>query len=425
VNARIAALAVAVAIAALGPRPAAADDHGDDPRVLFAAGRYAAAAEVFEHRWSAAGDPVDGVNAVVAWRTAGRYARAAALLARVRAAKQPPSGDAAATATELEQRLATLTATATLERVPAAAVVRIDSDPPDRIAGAMLLDVGEHDVVVEQEGCDAFVWHAIAYPGARLAIPYAPRCDRTGTLHVYLDGDLDATFAVDGVRHATRAGEADLALAPGLHELVVASHSRLVVDEPVAIATRRTTAVRVPFPWRARRFGWILGATTEVRAGQVMDGVDGGLTVGVWGARFRATFDVGSAISDTPGLRPDTAGPGHPWVAATGAIHVFTRPLWHGRLGSFRLALDVDPVAMRFDEYRAASYFGIRAQDAIEARVRGYSFLPIALSADGAIVHVELTLWPLSYATYHTPIGGPTVEPGFSAFATLIVGLRL
>ena len=54
-------------------------DDVDDPRVLFAEGRYAAAAQVFEHRWSAKGDATDGVNAVVAWRTAGRYARALSL----------------------------------------------------------------------------------------------------------------------------------------------------------------------------------------------------------------------------------------------------------------------------------------------------------------------------------------------------------
>jgi hypothetical protein len=141
--------------------------QGDDPRVLFASGRYAAAAEIFERRWEASGDAVDGVNAVVSWRTAGRYARAAALLARVRDGKAPPSGEAAETAASLRERLGTLTATATIAPVAGAtlardAVIRVDSDPAERLDAAILLDVGEHDIVIEQECCKPFVWHAIA-----------------------------------------------------------------------------------------------------------------------------------------------------------------------------------------------------------------------------------------------------------------------
>ena len=61
-------LAIVVLLASARARA----DDAEDPRVLFASGRYAAAAEVFEHRWSAKGDANDGVNAVVSWRTAGR-----------------------------------------------------------------------------------------------------------------------------------------------------------------------------------------------------------------------------------------------------------------------------------------------------------------------------------------------------------------
>ena len=413
----------AVVAAAIASRPAAADD--DDPRVLFAEGRFAAAADVFEHRWRASGDAVDGVNAVVSWRTAGRYARAASLLAHVVGAKRPPTGDALATATELAERLAVLTATATIAGAPRGITVRIDADPAELVGDAIVLDVGEHDVVIDQETCESFVWHAVAYPGARLVVPYAPRCERNGTLHVYLDGDPGATFRVDGREHAVANREADLALAPGAHRLAVTELARPVLDEPIAIESRQTKEIRVRFPWRARRFGVVLALTGATRAGQVMNGIGSALTIGVWGSRFRATLDGGSMISDTPGLQPVPAAPGHPWFGATLAVHVTRRPLWHGKLGPYRLALDIDPVAVRFDEYRAISYFGFRTADSIEARVRAWSFLPIALAADGPFPHIEMTLWPISYAEYHQATGGVAVQPGVSAFGTLLFGWRL
>jgi hypothetical protein len=414
---------LAVALTAALAARAAADDVAD-PRVLFATGRYAAAAEVFEHRWQVTGDAVDGVNAVVSWRTAGRYARAAALLARVRTGTAPPSGDALATATELEQRLAMLTALATVD-APAAATVLVDTEPAERIGDAIVLDVGEHDIEVVQDGCAPFTWHDTAYPGARVVVPYAPRCDRRGTLHIYLDGDRDHAFAVDGAARTARGVDADMALEPGAHRLVVVDGSRPVYDEPFAIAEKRTTAVRVQFPWRARSLGFVLAATSGTRVGQVMTGTGGALTLGLWSARFRTTVDFGSMICDTPGLLPDAAGPGHPWFGAMAAWQLWNRPAWRGRLGPYRLALDFDPLAARFDEVRADSFFGIRTSPAIETWVRSYSFLPLALSADGPYVHFELTLWPVSFSTYHAGNSGADVGDGWSASVTLLVGRRL
>jgi hypothetical protein len=417
--------AIAFALAAVLATRAVADADVDDPRVLFASGRYAAAAEVFEHRWSATGDPTDGVNAVVSWRTAGRYARAAALLVRVRTGKTPPTGDALATANDLEQRLGTLTAIATVEHAPPAATVLIDAEPAERIGDAILLDVGEHDIEVDQEGCAPFTWHETAYPGGRVVVPYAARCDRRGTLHVYLDGDRDHVFAVDGSARTAVGLEADVALEPGVHRLVVIDRNRPVYDEPVAIAEHATTAVDVQFPWRARSLGFVLAATSGTRVGQVLTGTGGALTFGLWSAHLRATVDFGSMISDTPGLQPDAAGPGHPWFGAMVAAPVWNRPAWHGRLGPYRLALDFDPIAARFDEVRSISFFGIRTSPAVESWVRSYSFLPLALSADGPYVHLELTLWPVSFSTYHAGNSGVDVGDGWSSCVTLLVGRRL
>jgi hypothetical protein len=418
--------ATALVLAVCATRAAA---EGEDPRVLFASGRYAAAAQVFEHRWQASGDAVDGINAVVSWRTAGRYARAVGLLARVRSGKQPPTGDALATADELDRRLASLTATLSIANLPRTAVIQIDADPAELVGGAIVLDVGEHDVAIAQEGCDPFVAHETAFPGAKLEVRYEPHCDRRGTLHVYLDGDPDGAFAIDGQPHTAAGHDANVALEPGPHRLEVAAGERPVLSRDVVIDAKQTTTVRVRYPWRARRTGFIFAATSETRAGQVMDGTGGGLTIGLWSSQFRLAFDAGSMISDTPGLRPASTGPGHPWVAGTFALHLWRGPLgdgplWHRRAGSYELQLDFDPIAARFEEIRGTSFFGFRAK-ADETRVRALSVLPVALSIDGPYIHLEVTWWPISYATYHEGGSMTIVQPGVSTLVTILAGWRL
>lgn len=354
---------------------------------------------------------------MVAWRTAGHYARAATLLVRVRAGA-PLAGDAAETARALEERLATLTATATIAgRVEPGAVIRVDDDPAERAGDAIVLDVGDHDVTIEQESCAVVVWHGTAYPGAQLAIPFVPRCDRGGTLHVYLAGDPGAAFAVDDAEHHPLAHEADVKLEPGTHRLRVASLARPVLDEPIAIRTHETTAVRVRYPWRARRMGFILGITGSARAGGVLDGLGLAVTTGVWGSWGRATVDFGSVMSTHDNLGP----PGHPWFGASGALHVIRRPLWTGKLATHRLALDFDPVAVRYDELRSATYFGIRAAGT-EAIMRSVSGLPLSLSADGPYVHAEVALWPFSILSYSDASGSAR---GYGAFVTILGGWRL
>jgi hypothetical protein len=404
--------------------PALAQD--DDPKVLFAAGRYAAAAEIFEHRWESRRDAVDGVNAVVSWRTAGRYARAAALLARVRASDPPPAGEAAQTASALEERLATLTATATITGPLARdAVIRVDNDPAERLGADLILDVGEHDIVIEQESCKPFAWHGAVFPGQHLEIPFAPTCDRAGTLYVYLAGDPGTPFEVDRKPYRTTGHEARIELAPGTHALRVTSRGRPILDEPVTIREHETTALRVRYPWRARSVGWIFAVTGTMRAGGVQNGLGLALTTGFAGSRFRVSAEVGSVISDVGRLVPGPTGPGRPWAGLSGVWHVTHRPLWHGRIGS----LDFDPVALRYDEVREASFLGIRA-DEREAMARAWSFLPLTLTHDARYVHLEITLWPVSIVHYRA--GQDTAagrvfetELGVGSFVTIVGGWRL
>ena len=113
------------------------------------------------------------------------------------------------------------------------------------------------------------------------------------------------------------------------------------------------------------------------------------------------------------------------------AYHLRTRPLWHGRAGDHRFALDVDPIAMRTDEVRETSYFGIRASE-LEARFNAWSFVPIALSGDGPLGHLEITLWPISVVRYQagTFDAGQSMTTfedtwGFGAFVTVLGGWRL
>jgi hypothetical protein len=93
----------------------------------------------------------------------------------------------------------------------------------------------------------------------------------------------------------------------------------------------------------------------------------------------------------------------------------------------FRLALDIDPIAARFDEIRQNSYFGIRVNETFEPRVRTFSFVPIALSADAPRIHFEITLWPISYVSYYASMQTPGARDatGWGAYLTVLGGWRL
>ncbi|HUH05241.1 MAG TPA: hypothetical protein VML75_24750, partial [Kofleriaceae bacterium] len=71
-KAHAAALALAAVLGAAGPAHA----ETSDARSLFAGGQDAAAAAAFEASWRSDRSSADGINAVVSWRVAGRYAHA-------------------------------------------------------------------------------------------------------------------------------------------------------------------------------------------------------------------------------------------------------------------------------------------------------------------------------------------------------------
>jgi hypothetical protein len=239
------------------------------------------------------------------------------------------------------------------------------------------------------------VWHATAYPGERLDIAFRPVCTRVGTLYLYLDGDAGASYELDGKPAAVGEHEARVELAPGTHAVRVVGRGRPLVDRDVAIREHETTALRVRYPWRARKLSWILAVTTTARAGQIHDGVGLTLATGFAGARLRLVAEAGSMISDVDRLRPGPIGPGRPLIALIGMYHVRQAPLWHGGT----LSLDIDPVALRYDQVREASYFGIRAA-ATEAYGEAWSLLPVTLTRDSRWVHLEAALWPLSIVHY-------------------------
>jgi hypothetical protein len=136
-------------------------------------------------------------------------------------------------------------------------------------------------------------------------------------------------------------------------------------------------------------------------------------------------------ISNSTGLDPSTGTPGRPWLAHALVFHAPRSPVWHGKLGPYRLAFDPEPLGIRFDEIRHNSYAGIRIScENLEPRVRAWSAFPVALSASGPYADFELTLWPVSVLWYH-PAGGSCGDPdlpsetGFGAFVTLTGGWRL
>ena len=135
-------------------------------------------------------------------------------------------------------------------------------------------------------------------------------------------------------------------------------------------------------------------------------------------------------VSNATGLEPYHYSIGHPWIAHTLVIHSPRTPVWHGKLGPYRLAFDPEPIAIRFDEIRANSYAGLRVCDEAEPRVRAWSTLPVALSADGPYAHFELTLWPVSVLWQHPAAAGCGYDElpstvGVGAFVTLTGGWRM
>jgi hypothetical protein len=412
------ALAAAVVLLATAAAPARAQpDAGadQDPRLLFTQGRYAAAAERFEQRWRQDGGAADADNAVVAWRTAGRYARARALLVRVRE-RTPLDGSRAERAALLDERLGQLTGTIVVDgAIPADAVLAIDGDPPERIGERIVVDLGDHELTIERDGCDPFQWQGLVAPGSEQRVKVALRCPERGTLHVVLVGERAARLQVDGTLVRVD-GERELDLAPGPHRLRLEHRGRLLVDETVDVRNRSAATRRIPFPWRARRGGiYFAAASTAIAGGAgALGGL--GLAVGWSGARFRAGFTAGTAWTTARGIGC-TYGPpcSHPWAGLELAAHLFPRPRWQSRPGRRQASLEIDPLAIRFDQIRQQTYFGGITPWAPynEPAFTHIGFLPITVTAELGWLHLEAVLWPIGISRRRFPREfAPPEDPG-------------
>lgn len=409
-----AALSLALLLAATAPVRAQLD--GDqDPRLLFGQGRHAAAAALFERRWREGGGAADAVNAVVAWRTAGRYARARALLARVRR-QTALDGGRAERAALLDATLAQLTGTVVLVgTLPADAVITVDGDPPERLGDRIVVDLGEHQLDIERDGCEPFHWQGLVAPGAELRLPVQLACRARGTLHLVLVGERRARLAIDGAP-VDIDGERELELAPGRHHLRLVHRSRLLIDDRIDVAEGSAATRRVRFPWRARRGGLYFAAAAGGVGGSA--GAIGGLglAVGWSGSRFRAGFSAGTAWTTARGIGC-TYGPpcSHPWAGLELAYHLLQRPRWQSRPGRRQASLEIDPMAIRIDQVRSNSFFGgfNPLQPAVEPVVSHVGFLPITLTAELGWMHLEAVLWPVGITRRTFPRQlAPPDDPG-------------
>ena len=416
-------LALTLVLAATSP--ATANDV--EPRVLFAEGRYSAAAALFERRWQVSGTTTDGFNAVISWRTAGRYARARALLARV-VAKPPSTGALSERTRILEDKLARLTGTVRIEgNVSARATVTVDAGPVERIGDVIVVNVGKRELRIEQQDCQPFLWRGVVHPGEHIPISAALRCDVRGTLHVTLLGDARGTFTVDGSQYQVVDREAELALTPGRHRLIVRRRSRLVADETVVIRSKQTTSRRVSYPWRVRAAGWTLGLSSVVAVSGVGSTVAGGLSMGRSGARYRAHITFGGGTTSADGLEWSKVGNGgfggRPWFGASGALHLWSRPLAQTRRGRAVLTLDIDPLGARFDQLRTTSYFGLFVPRD-EVTISYLGLVPLTLAVDWPGLHLEEIAWPIGLARYKF-LDKPEQYRWRSVAVTLTLGLRL
>jgi hypothetical protein len=382
-------------------RAAHAANAPDPARALFAQGRYAAAAVLFQERWSESKRPVDGMNAVVAWRTAGRYAEARALLAEVEAGGLPSEmHDGIA---QLHEKLGKLTGTITLAgNAGADAIIKVDRAAPQRLRGGdLVVDVGPREITITEEHCERFTWRGVVLPGAHVVVDATLRCDRRGRLHVELDGATSASLSIDGAP----APGLDAMLPPGTHAIALARSGRHIADRVISVRTAETTSPRVRVPWRAQdgRFALIAGTIGSLTPSSTFaDAL--GVGFGRVARRWRAFVELGSgADTHNAQLQGDAiAVVGHPWMAFSGAIHVLPA-VWQGRVAGARVSLDFDPLAARVDVWDADTPLGLFAHNYDTTLVRVSAF-PITLSVDAGALHLEAVLWPVAWSSLTGPI---------------------
>lgn len=412
----LARIAIAAALVAAAPGAARATEApaGDDAaEVLWAEGRAAAAAALFERRWDRGGTARDGVNAVIAWRVAGRYAHARGLLARV-VVRTPPEGNVLEVTRELEARLGELTVLAALVgELEPGAVVKVDGDVAERLGDALILDLGDREITIDQPRCERWVWRGEALPGGRLELPVELRCDRQGTLHVVLYHQRGGVVTIDGRDHAIGGSEADLRLPPGRHRLAVRAHGRRVADDIIEIGEGAVATHRVYYPWRAATGGWVVGlgvaggpASTEWAAG--------GVAFGGWaGARWRALLGVGGG-----GHGGDPFA--HWRFTAELAWHVLP-PVWQRYALGGRLALEVDPLAVRIERTGLYRFPVLGAGETTTTIVHAGA---VSLAIDFQAWHVEASVLPLGWL-FVDSLWLYSIDDGYAFGAALLAGFRI
>jgi hypothetical protein len=354
------------------------------------------------------------VNAVIAWRAAGRYAHARVVLERVRA-RVPADGELALRVRLLDEKLAELTAALVLDGLGDGGRVTIDGVPAERLGGDIVVDVGVHELVVEEKECEPFRATVALLPTERQVVKVELACaTRGGNLHITLVSGLRADVFVDGAPYAIPMRDLDVSIAPGPHHLVVRRMGVAIADETVEVAPAVTTTRKIAVPWRAQRFGLTLAAVGAGMASGADSAVGAGVAMGFiagLGPRSAAYLwiEVGKAANDAEGMGTDT-------YLGLALIYRFLGPVWTRRSGRALYTLDVDPFSMHMMASGRGStldgdnvtlfYFGIGA---------------ITFTAEIPWAHLEATLWPAGLSTYSNEITGGDHD-GYCAGVTLGVG---
>jgi hypothetical protein len=384
-------------VAALVTLPAiarGADD--DDARRLFIGGDYRAAAAAFETRWEASRDPHDGLNAVIALRSAGAYAHGLALLERVRGGGVIPA-DVGSRAKLLDTTLRELTGTIAIEKMPPDATLEVDGGPAWRSAGEIVVNVGRRELSVARPGCDVFRWTGTVRPGQRVAVDVTLVCHEiAGSIHVNLSGAAGAHIRIDGRPFITSTYDFDIPEPPGLHHVDITRRGILLSEETVTVPPAASATVHAVAPWRAKGSGLILGATAQgivatngaTGATGVLFGYQNGGGGVDPGAQLELIVMVGAATTGVgEGAAPRV------WLGMTAGVSNLLPALWQRKTGGTTWVLDFDPTLATFQVAPTSEPSFIPGVDAT-ANVTYLGLLPLVLTADLPFAHAELAVFP-------------------------------
>lgn len=375
---------------------------GGDPRALFADGQYPAAAAAFESRWRAEHRAVDGVNAAVAWRSAGRYARARALLGEV--LREASVGEPLKSRAELlRKRLEELTGTLVLtgDPVPSDAPVTVDGAAAERDGDAVLVDVGARELLVRPEGCDAVSWRGTVRPATTVPVEVTLTCARVpGSVHVTLERAAGATVTIDGKDRELEVSDLAQRLAPGPHRVRLARRGLTLLDRTVEVPSGGEVALTRLAPWRAQDPAFTIGVVAPALvAPRTATGVGIAGHAPLFARRGAAPgsyafMELAGGLTNA--IEP-TADAGT-WVMATVGWWRVLPPL--PSFGtSVPWSVSVEPLT---------AWYATRADDAVEGASQDFwGFGAIVVDAElPAGAHLELRAFPASWSRRYSGGGG-------------------